>query len=229
MVCKACWAITLFTVALCNSSSAETAFLYSTDGGWYSVQGVHEPDNTNFVVGDNRQGNCMPDVYCQDDFRNFFVFDLASVTQTIASAKLAIYVQTFPDGYKSADPSENFEVHDVTTSIASLVAGTGGVAAHADLGTGVVYGNRLMTAADMGKTVEITLNSSAIAAMNSTHGLFAIGGSLTTLNPSITTQGEIVFGASGGPQQLRLTLVPEPSTLLLLAFGAISLLGRSRL
>jgi hypothetical protein len=225
--------ITLLLVLLdCPSVSSATVNINNTDGGWYSVQGIHDPTNSNYLVGDNRIGNCTPDVACQDDFRNFFVFNLASVSQPIASAKFAVFVPSPPDGYRSLDPSENYELHDVTTSIATLVAGTGGVAAHIDLGTGVVYGSRLMTAGDMGKTVEITLNLSAVAAMNSTHGLFAIGGSIMTLDPSITVQGEEVFGASGGTgssnvglAQLRLTVVPEPSTIVLLSISAISLLG----
>jgi hypothetical protein len=83
-----------------------------------------------------------------------------------------------------------------------------------------------MTAADQGSVVEITLNSSAIAAINSTHGLFGMGGSLTTLDG--LANNEVAFGSSGNAtdiRELRLTLVPEPSTLLLLGIGAISLLG----
>jgi hypothetical protein len=78
----------------------------------------------------------------------------------------------------------------------------------------------------MGSVVEISLNSSAVAAMNSTHGLFGIGGSLTTLDG--LANNEYTFGTSGSItdlSQLRLTLVPEPSTLFLLGIGAISLLG----
>jgi hypothetical protein len=169
--------ITLLLVLLdCPSVSSATVNINNTDGGWYSVQGIHDPTNSNYLVGDNRIGSCTPSVACQDDFRNFFVFDLAGVTQAIASAKLAVWVPSPPDGYKSADPNENYELHDVITPIATLLDGTGGVPAHTDLGSGVVYGSRLMTTADMGKTVEIILDSSAIAAMNSTHGLFAIGG-----------------------------------------------------
>ena len=39
-----------------------------------------------------------------------------------------------------------------------------------------------MTAADNGSVVEITLNSSAIAALDAATGLIGIGGSLTTLD-----------------------------------------------
>jgi hypothetical protein len=83
-----------------------------------------------------------------------------------------------------------------------------------------------MSNTDNGNVVEITLNSSAIDAMNSSHGIFALGGSIKTLNdlPDL----ECTFGyTSNGTEitQLRLTLIPEPSTLLLLGIGAFSLLG----
>ena len=100
------------------------------------------------------------------------------------------------------------------------------MAAYTDLGSGVVYGSRTMTATDMGTLVEITLNPAAIAALDSATGLIGIGGSLTTLDGVVNS--EFTFGSSGGPTdttELRLTLVPEPSTLLLLAVPAISLLG----
>ena len=70
-----------------------------------------------------------------------------------------------------------------------------------------------MTAADMGMTIEVTLNAAAIAAMNANHGLFAMGGSITTLDD--VPNNEYTFGNSGAPTdiaELRLTLVPEPAS-----------------
>lgn len=216
--------ITLLTVLLASSLvSAQTAVINFTDHGWYTESGVHRPSNPNYIVGDDRGSGG------ESDYRNFFVFDLSGVTEPISSAKLAVYVPggQYTPGYQSPDPSENYELHDVVTPIASLIDGTGGVAAHTDLGSGVVFGSRTMTPGDKGKVVEITLNSSAIAVLNSSHGLFGIGGSLTTLDGAANT--EVVFSYSGGGStdiaQLRLTLLPEPSTLLLLGIGAISLLG----
>jgi hypothetical protein len=90
------------------------------------------------------------------------------------------------------------------------------VAAHTDLGDGIVYGSRTMTAADSGNVVEITLNSSAISALDAATGLIALGGSLTTLDASANDEG--TFGLTNlGTEttELRLTLVPEPSAGLL--------------
>lgn len=222
--------LSLFVFVLaCGLVSAQTVVINYTDSGWYLPTGLHRPSNINYIVGDNRGPSCND---CSNDVRNFFVFNLSSVSQPIESAKLALYIYKLipntgtDDGYKSGDPSENYELHDVVTSLSSLIAGTGGVAAHNDLGTGVVYGSRTMTAADIGSVVEITLNSNAIFALNATHGLFGIGGSITTLDS--LPNDEYTFGHShenGIPRpELRLTLVPEPSTLLLLGIAAISLL-----
>src|SRR5678815_3085490 len=152
--------IAIFTFLInCPLVTAQTVVIAHTDRGQYSDTGFHNPGNPNYVVG----GNSFPIVY-----HNFFVFDLSGVTQPIASATLALFVPSSLSGpgYQSPDPSENYELHDVTTSIATLLAGTGGVAAYTDLGGGIVYGSRTMTAADMGTLVEITLNPAAIAALD---------------------------------------------------------------
>ena len=219
--------ITLLTGVLnCSLISAQSVVIPYTDRGWYTDTGFHEVGNDNYFVGDERGPGCFP---CSSDIRNFFVFNLAGVTQPISSAKLALVVPgPLPvAGYNSPDTSENFELRDVVTSITALMNGTGGIAAHADLGDGVVYGSRTMTAADMGQVVEITLNSSAIAALDAATGLVGIGGSLTTLDD--LANDEFTFAASGFnnyPTELRLTLVPEPSTAFLCLAGIFASLLR---
>lgn len=202
-------------------AAGQTVTINFTDRGWYSATGGRDPNLKNYVVGDNRGTSCA---LCLDDFRNFFVFDLSSVSAPIVSATIAIPVSGPPiqPGYISGDASENYELHDVVSPISNLLNGTGGVAVHSDLGSGVVYGSRAMTAADIGQTIEMTLNASAIAAMNSNHGLFGIGGSITTLDNLASP--EFLFSGSNGRGgdrvELRLTLVPEPATLSLILFTA---------
>jgi hypothetical protein len=187
----------------------------------------------NYVVGDNRGENPLSFA----DHRNYFVFDLAGISQPIASAKLALFVPstaTRPGpGYDSSDPSENYELHDVVTSLTSLIDGTAGVAAYTDLGSGVVYGSRSMTAADQESVIEINLNSAAISALDAATGLIAIGGSITTLDG--LANNEFVFGWTdylpevSDLSELRLTLVPEPSALTLLGIALLALCaGRRR-
>ena len=209
-------------LVLCSSISAQTVVINHTNRGWYDDTGSSLPNNLSYAVGDYRGGGCVP---CVGDMRNFIVFDLSGVSQPIVSAKIAGFIPG-PTGYQSGDPSENLELHDVITPIATLINGAGGLAAHADLGSGVVYGSRTMTNADEGSVVEIELNAAAIAALNSSHGLFGIGGSITTLDS--LPNAEFTFGNGRGDiTELRLTLVPEPGCLALAIFGAM-IFGVSR-
>jgi PEP-CTERM motif len=195
----------------------------ATNRGWYINSGSHNypfSSTENYVVGSDQK-----DPYLIE-YRNFFFFDLAGVSQPIASAKLVLSA----GHYDSGATTENYELHDVTTPIdVVLRPPNGGISVpnFDDFGTGVVYGSRTMGWPDFGTVVEIELNGAAISALNATHGPFGIGGSLPTLNSSLPN-GEIVFGSTGSSKsisQLRITYVPEPSTLMLLAIGAISLLG----
>jgi hypothetical protein len=195
--------VALLPALMMNPSvQAETTNLDATDHGWYDGAGEHFPDNVNYLVGDT--------LSLGRDVHDFFVFDLSGITRTITAAKLAL---TLPSaaGYNSGDPSENFELHDVTTSIPMLINGTGGVAAYADLGSGTVFGSRTITRADSGTVVEITLNSSGIAALDAAPGFIALGGSLTTLDAA--TNNEFIFGNTHLVEtitQLRLALGHVP-------------------
>ena len=208
----------LAVVLLASSSvSAQTVVIKATNRGWVNNTGSHNYFSSaeNYFVGDDG-------VFSPGENRNFFFFDLTSVNQPIASVKLVLSAGS----YGSNSPSENYELHDVTTPLPLILAQGLLVPAYDDFGSGVVYGSRTMTYADSRSVIEIDLNSSAITAMNATHGLFGIGGSLTTLDGLPGFEG--VFGSTGSSQyvsELRLTLVPEPSIFFLLGIGAISLLG----
>lgn len=224
-----------FLIALLGSATAATLNLPAIDRGFYSTTGGHLPHYTNYVVGDSRPGGSSD--FSAADFRNFFVFDLASVPLPIESADLALYMPPIPlfvggiyfNGFYSNDPSETYELHDVITPIDILINATGGAATHTDLGDGAIYGTRIITPADNRTIVQMKLSPVAIANMNSTHGYFAIGGKLTTLDdlPNV----EVAFGFTdvGDPlTELRLTLVPEPTCLALFSIAAV-MLGGGRL
>ena len=102
-------------------TSAQT--LDQVDRGWYNDFGLHLVDNPNYIAGQ-----------AGDLFRNWFVFDLAEVTDTITSATLCLEMP--PSGYTSFDPTETYTVFDVSTPPETLIDGSGGVAAYDDLGTG---------------------------------------------------------------------------------------------
>src|SRR4051812_12584138 len=167
--------LTLLGVLLCGTVvSAQTIIVPHTYRGDINAEGANygiNPAHANYFIGeyrDPRGHECYP--YCSADWRNYFVFDMSSIEQQIIAASFEIYASgsgsSGPQsgaGYYSPDPSENFELHDVNTPAAELIDIYGSEAArkvmHTDLGSGIVYGNRDMTAADCGNIVSIELNS----------------------------------------------------------------------
>jgi hypothetical protein len=161
------------------------------------------------------------------------VFDLTALTSEITSASLLLYN---PDnalpalkGYVSPDPTETYRLHQVDTAIATLTAsnvGAAGMQIFDDLGTGTVFGERVVSAADNGTTVAIALNADGIAALNAARGgLFAVGGAISTIG---SPGAEYVFGFSvaiGNPDLRQLefetTSVPEPTMVVLLGSAAV--------
>jgi hypothetical protein len=74
-------------------------------------------------------------------------------------------------GYLSTNPTELYTLFDVSTPIASLTANQAGAAGiYNDLGSGVSYGSRIVSAADNGTFVTIAVNASALAAINDAAG-----------------------------------------------------------
>lgn len=208
---------TLF--ATLAAAPAHAAVINAIDSGWYNQTGMHFASNDNYLAGD----------LSGIEFHNFIVFDLTDVVTDIVSASLLLYN---PDnalpalrGYVSPDPTETYQVYDVSTPIATLSlsnAGAAGVAIFDDLGSGTVFGQQTVSAADNGTVVSIVLNAEGIAALNAARGgQFAIGGALTTLG---SPGDEFVFGFAqllDNPQVRRLEFnsVPEPTTVTLLAIG----------
>ena len=229
------WSLVLTAVVLTGGAvrSASALTLDIVDRGRYAPSGSHDPTNLDYTAGDCRGPVCAVGA---DDLRNFFVFDLSTVTGPIIAATLKLWNPPleFPlrpgHGFKSDQTSETYVVFDVTTPIADLVAGSPGAAAWGDLGGGTVYGSHVATQLDIGLFAEISLNSAALVAMNSSSGLFAFGGAITTLNDVpdeehlfaftefVGTPGVSILDLTVGPDT-----VPEPGVPLLLAASLLGL------
>jgi hypothetical protein len=193
--------------------------LDAVDSGYYRANGLHTPSLENYLTG----------TFTGTEYRSFFVFDLSSVTGTINSAALRLFnpdVSPFLKGYVSPDPAETLNFYDVTTPVSDITGNTAGVAGFDDLGSGVFYGSRIVSAADNGTVVEIMLNGAAVSALNSGAGLFALGGALSSISGPADQH---VFGFSMAafvPDHTRehvldVTPIPEPATTALTTIGAL--------
>jgi hypothetical protein len=181
---------TCLVIALSISISSKASEIAAVDTGTYTSGGTHDYTNTNYTAGAG--------FYDGYDRRNFFVFNL----EGIGSASSATLQVKLPSrGYGSTDVSESFELWDITTDIADLINGLGGVTAYTDLGSGTSYGSVSVFQSDENQFIEIVLNADALASINSSSGLWVIGGSV----PSASS-GQSLFSYSNGGGLVKLVI-----------------------
>jgi hypothetical protein len=194
---------TLITQGALGSLSGMATF-NAVDSGWITMDGAHTASNNNYVVG----------LLAGLQARDYFTFNLPASTVPILGAELRLFNPATPGGYVSPDATETYVLFDVSATPAALDANRPagdptGMAIHADLGSGTVYGTRVVSAADNNTTVAITLNADAVAAINAASGsTISFGGAITSLAGTAT---QIMFGASSGaPGTVQLVLLFTP-------------------
>jgi PKD domain/RTX calcium-binding nonapeptide repeat (4 copies) len=174
-----------------GGAGATTLTLNATDSGWWDSTGFHSSTNKNYVAGQNTPSQLA---------RDYFVFNLAGVSQTITGAQVRL---TNPaGGYVSPDPTETYAVFDVSTPLGALQAsGSGQLGIYNDLGTGTNFATRTFSAADNGQLVAIPLNASGVAALDAARGgSVAVGGALTSIAGTAT---QFVFAFTGAPSDVK--------------------------
>lgn len=214
----------VLSLAASGSAGAATTTIQAQDSGWYRDNGVHPPANTNTFTGRNP-------VY---ESRGWFQFDVAG-----SAPATAISITFYAQGNLRTDTgTESIAIFDYTGSVASLVAGTGGVAAFDDLGSGVQMGAHTITGADFSPMPAFTvrLSNAFVTQFNSTRGsadpLIALGAALTSPYLNEQSQGFWSMSSSGPSAYLtaETAAVPEPATwaMMILGFGAAGTALRSR-
>lgn len=166
--------------------------------GWYDTNQSNASGNDTFVVGFQRS----------NEFRNFFVFDLAGIAAPITSARLRL-LNTFAQF--DTPRAWTYYNWDFTGDIGALESLAGNPGIFNDLGSGILYGATDVSNAPSQNRqfLNFDLNASALNRINQ-GGTFVVGGSLT--------QGNI-------------TAVPEPgewAAMGILAAGLGGLVVRAR-
>jgi len=214
----ACLFVCVCLLMAVESVSADMIISYSHSGN-YSDTGYHDATNLSYLTGYVAGGS-------PSTRRSYFVFDLSGVGEAIIGATLRLYnpkedifgsPKQWGDGYLSSDPTETITFYDVVTDISVLTASNNivgeGLDRYLDLGTGTVFGSKVVSAADNGTIVEIPLNAAALTDLNNSRGgLWAIGGALTTLD-DLGPMPEHIFSVTGSDwmtRELDLTTAPVP-------------------
>jgi hypothetical protein len=210
-------------LAFFNIRSAMAETFDDSARGSYDNAGVFATGGSGTSTGNYLTGFYTGDGATQ--YRSFFTFDLTGLSGTVTSAQFNI------------DLSEGGQGDPVTLNLAAYAGNSGaldgdsaGVAGYAGLASGTFLGSALQSTSVTSGTLSIILNGAALTAIeNAEGGLFSIGGYVTGEDSS----NDFLFATSLGNPLTELVVTttsatPEPSSLLMLASGALVLLGGLR-
>jgi hypothetical protein len=212
-----CLALSMATTAANAGTSS------ATDSGWYDSTGFSgTASGTNYIAGEwlftdiNGPRSVLS--------RNFIVFDLSGVGPASSATLRLDTAIVGTDGI--------YSLWDVETDVADLSAGGVGLTEiFDDLGTGTGYGSIELEATQDGEIIEIGLNAAALASINASGGLWAIGGKYDAVVGDEPSTDRFVFGNSILPsftRELVLNPVPIPPAVFLFGSALLGLAGLGR-
>jgi len=187
--------------------------------GWWSDLWVNGgPNNHNYSTGAAGATGIRP----ARELRSFFTFDLSSLTGPVISATLELQNYSTNTGTLGL-----FDVHTDTETLNNTGGTNNGI--FTDLGTGASYGTFPVSGSlPTTHILSFQLNQQAIDDINAAAGgFFSIGGRSMEFQ-AVPNFAETIFGSSGGdgPQRLIVEVIPEPTTLSIIALGAFLLKRR---
>jgi hypothetical protein len=209
------------------TAQAATYTINNTDSGYISSGGNFTGirPNTNYVVGLCDASDCRS---APGQYRDFFYFQIPTLTQPIVSATLVIPTQSTS---LDQSPTLTYQVTSLGLTPSQLGNGTNQsqqltpsqlAATYPSLGTGVVYGRETYSSADAYTTERISLDAAAISALGDGGFLFGVSGrAISPINFSNTAPDQLVFGYSqrSVTSLVLTTAVPEPSTWAMMLIG----------
>src|SRR5215467_13391117 len=132
------------------------------DRGYYYNYDFNDPTNKNYLTGQLNVGTVV-------GFHSFFSFGaLSGLDGPITAVTLHLFN---PDGgYVSTQASETMNISAFSGNVSTLEGGGTVSGEYSALASGTVLGSQSVSAADNNAFVDITLNSDAIAFLNSNLG-----------------------------------------------------------
>jgi len=232
-VSSAFFGFIFIVLQLCYSNVAlsKTVTINAIDSGWYVDDGGRSS-----AAEYNISAGVCPGCPYKREMRNFFLFDLSSVTQTIVSAELRISTGNTETSFGrlvTDDTFETFSLFDVTDESMLSVGDPGNTAMFDDLATGSNYGSYTFNSqtgifnSPVDLYISMNLTSDAIYDINNTNSLFGIGGTIVSLDNDLSRTQYAFSGTHRGPQirELILTTVPLPTAFWLFGSGLLGLIG----
>lgn len=194
--------------ALVTVSTAELQFDAGVlNQGWWAIGASHAATTKNTNTYTGKLGS--------DVLRSFHTFDLSRIEGNIVSA-------TFRVNWGVPSGTVNLGLWDVTTDAKTVNANIGhNDAIYTDLGSGINYGNFVLTTRPANEKLQLTLNAQALKDLNAASKYFTIGAAVDT--------NQFLYSSSGaGFLDLEVSAIPEPANLALFGMGLACLLARRR-